>query len=118
MKVTVTRIASVQRIHDTRSEYVERFWLPLVGPTALALARLATSDAGRACDNAAEWIGVKDAVALRAADRLVHRGLAHWTSGDDGQPVLAVYSAQSPVPQQASRRLPAGLQALTDTFTA
>ena len=79
--------------HDPRSAYVERFWLGVVGPSALWLLRtfaygFDTAPQGYPLDvhNVARALGLGDRVGRhspvqRAVDRLCHFDLAHVRGG-------------------------------------
>ena len=79
--------------HDPRSAYVERFWLGIIGPSALWLIRtfaygFDSAPQGFALDvhNVARALGLGDRVGRhspvqRAVDRLCHFDLAHLRGG-------------------------------------
>ena len=79
--------------HDPRSAYVERFWLGIIGPSALWLIRtfaygFDSAPQGFALDvhNVARALGLGDRVGRhspvqRAVDRLCHFDLAHMRGG-------------------------------------
>lgn len=104
--------------HDPRSEYVERFWLPTLGPTSLLLIRrLATGlhrhPKGLSVDVAelsqALGLGHRDSASsplLRSFERLTQFDLACATA--DGR--YAVRRSVPPVNQRHIRRLPEALQ--------
>ncbi len=104
---------------DPRSRYVERFWLPVLGPTATWLLRrladlLEDNPAGAQLDlqDAARRLGLEwsDAVRSpmwRSVVRCRHFGLARWRSPE----LLAVRSRVPLVWRRQLLRLPPALQA-------
>lgn len=105
--------------HDPRSQYVERFWLPILGPsTCWLLRRLADGlDArpdGYELDlgDTARALGLgkgrgRNAPFARAIRRTTDFGLARH----DGKAALGVRRHVPPLTAGQIRRLPAGLQA-------
>jgi len=104
--------------HDPRSVYVERFWLPTLGPTALLLLRhlahrfdeqpggveLAVADASQALG-----LGHREGNSsplVRSLTRLAQFDLAC----DDGRGTVAVRRNLPPVSPRHVRRLPLELQ--------
>lgn len=104
--------------HDPRSEYVERFWLPTLGPTSLLLLRrlaagLQSHEDGITVEvgelSQALGLGYRDGSSsplLRSFDRLTQFDLACATG--DGR--YAVRRNVPPVNQRHIRRLPDALQ--------
>ena len=104
--------------HDPRSEYVERFWLPTLGPTSLLLLRrLATgldrNPEGISVDVAefSQALGLglregKSSPLARSLDRLTQFDLACTTGTDE----YAVRRNVPPVNRRHIRRLPDRLQ--------
>jgi len=105
--------------HDPRSRYVETFWLPTLGPTALLLLRhladrfdrqpdgveLAVSDTSHALG-----LGERDGASspiVRTLNRLAQFDLAC----DAGRGTIAVRRNVPPVNRRHLRRLPVELQA-------
>lgn len=110
--------------HDPRSEYVERFWLPTLGPTTLLLLRRLASlfdraPAGLTVDVAelsqSLGLGAKEGTSsplLRSIDRLVQFDLAVKTA--DG--AYAVRRNAPPVNRRHVHRLPLSLQREHDSW--
>lgn len=105
--------------HDPRSRYVETFWLPTLGPTAVLLLRHL---ADRFDQRAGEGIELRVAVTSQALG-LGHRDgnaspivrtlgrLAQFNLAcDDGRGTVAVRRRVPPINPRHSRRLPAPLQ--------
>jgi hypothetical protein len=104
--------------HDPRSLYVETFWLPTLGPTAVLLLRhLATKfdespsgiDLPVADTSQALGLGQRDGNSspiLRTLSRLAQFDLAC----DDGHGTVAVRRNLPPINRRHVRRLPADLQ--------
>jgi hypothetical protein len=104
--------------HDPRSLYVERFWLPTLGPTSLLLLRriaelLDQSPDGAGIDvaetSAALGVGHREGKSspfMRSMDRLVQFDLACAT-GPDG---YAVRRSVPPVNRRHLHRLPDSLR--------
>ena len=106
---------------DAFSEYVEWFWLPVLGPTATWLLRRPTHHARRCADEASRTVpvdGRATAAALgigwdrgrpnpfvRALQRLEMFGLVHTTSSG-----LAVRTFVPPITNQQIQRLPEHLR--------
>jgi len=110
--------------HDPRSPYPETFWLPTLGPTALALLRLLAYRFDRwpdgfvldvvetsRCLGLGERDGPNSPIA-RSLGRLVQFDLA--TGEGDG--VLAVRRNVPPINRRHVRRLPASLQGEHDAW--
>ena len=105
--------------HDPRSEYAERFWLPVIGPTSLFLlrrmaARLDARPEGFDQDTAelAAELGVGPSRAAnsplaRTLGRLDGFRCARWV--DDGR--IAFRRHLYPLTASQARRLPASLAA-------
>jgi hypothetical protein len=108
--------------HDPRSWYVETFWLPTLGPTALLLLRhladrfeehpegltLPVADTA-----AALGLGARDGAQsplVRSLNRLQQFDLA-CPQGESGEPVMAVRRTLPPVHRRHVRRLPVAIQA-------
>ena len=106
--------------HDPRSAYVETFWLPTLGPTALLLLRhLATKFDERA--GAVELTVTDASLALGLGERAgnsspIVRSLARLETFDlacsDGRGTVAVRRNLPPVNRRHLRRLPSDLQSL------
>lgn len=106
--------------HDPRSAYVETFWLPTLGPTALLLLRhLATKFDERA--GAVELTVTDASLALGLGERAgnsspIVRSLARLETFDlacsDGRGTVAVRRNLPPVNRRHLRRLPSELQSL------
>jgi len=106
--------------HDPRSAYVETFWLPTLGPTALLLLRhLATKFDERA--GAVELTVADASIALGLGERAgnsspIVRSLARLETFDlacsDGRGTVAVRRNLPPVNRRHLRRLPSELQSL------
>ena len=104
--------------HDPRSEYVERFWLPTLGPTTLLLLRRLASAFDRAPSGltmeVAELsqslgLGNRDGASsplLRSVDRLIQFDLAVATKPG----TYAVRRNVPPVNRRHIHRLPESLQ--------
>ena len=110
--------------HDPRSPYPERFWLPTLGPTALALLRLIAYRFDRAehgfvldlaetsrCLGLGERDGRNSPIA-RSLGRLVQFNLA----ADDSDGVLGVRRHVPPINLRHVRRLPVSLQGEHDAW--
>jgi hypothetical protein len=105
--------------HDPRSWYVETFWLPTLGPTALLLMRHLADrfesspkgvDLPVADTAAALGLGARDSrqsPLIRSLARLQQFELAC----SDGDTTIAVRTTLPPVHRRHVRRLPTGLQA-------
>ncbi len=110
--------------HDPRSEYVERFWLPTLGPTSLLLlrriaARLECSPDGMAVDIAelsqSLGLGARDGTSsplMRSFDRLTQFDLACVIK----PATYAIRRNVPPVNRRHIRRLPESLQAEHDAW--
>jgi hypothetical protein len=111
--------------HDPRSLYVETFWLPTLGPTALLLLRhLATRFDER--PGPVELPVAEASQALGLGDREGHsspivRSLARLETFDlacsDGQTTVAVRRNLPPVQRRHLRRLPSNLQSMHAAWT-
>jgi hypothetical protein len=111
--------------HDPRSLYVETFWLPTLGPTALLLLRhLATRFDER--PGPVELPVAEASQALGLGDREGHsspivRSLARLETFDlacsDGQTTVAVRRNLPPVQRRHLRRLPSTLQSMHAAWT-
>jgi hypothetical protein len=112
----VLRVVPLQTLagsHDARSAYVERYWLPLLGPSATWLLRLIAAgfdahpggfDLDMAATAAA--LGLAKSRVHRALDRLVIFGLAEKA---DGGGTVAVRRLLPALPPHHARRLPSDL---------
>jgi hypothetical protein len=103
--------------HSATHAYVERFWLPIIGPTSvLALRRIATwldaSPAGVEVSLGllAGDLGIGQSPAARTLARLVGFELAAITPADQ----LAVRTVLPPLPRRLTMRLPSHLAAAHD----
>jgi hypothetical protein len=111
--------------HDPRSLYVETFWLPTLGPTALLLLRhLATRFDER--PGPVELPVAEASQALGLGEREGHsspivRSLARLETFDlacsDGQTTVAVRRNLPPVQRRHLRRLPSNLQSMHAAWT-
>ena len=112
--------------HDPRAPYPEIYWLPTLGPTALALLRLIAYRFDRApdgfllplaetsrCLGLGERDGPNSPIA-RSLGRLVQFDLAEPEGGGDGG--LAVRRHVPPINRRHVRRLPVSLQAEHDAW--
>lgn len=111
--------------HDPRSMYVETFWLPTLGPTALLLLRhLATrfdehpEGIELPVAEASQALGVGEregnsSPIMRSLSRLEQFDLA---CSDPYSPTVAVRRNLPPVNRRHVRRLPAHLQAAHDSW--
>jgi hypothetical protein len=111
---------------DPRSLYVERFWLPVIGPTCTWLLRHLA--AGLERDEAGIWLDLDDTARTlglavrqgrhspfaRAMSRCVVFGLARW----QGPQTLAVRLMLPPLSRRYVLRLPPRLQEAHDRWTA
>jgi hypothetical protein len=110
--------------HDPRSEYVERFWLPTLGPTSLLLLRrvatlLGRSDDARRLDSGelSQMLGLGSRTGAnsplhRSFDRLVQFDLATSTTPMH----YAVRRTVPPVNRRHIHRLPLDLQRAHDEW--
>lgn len=103
--------------HHAAHPYVERYWLPIIGPSSvLALRRMAlwldASPAGveASLGLVAGDLGIGQAAAARTLARLVGFELAMVTPADE----LAVRTVLPPLPRRLSVRLPNHLAAAHD----
>jgi hypothetical protein len=113
---------------DARSDYVERFWLPVLGPcTTLLLRRLADALEGGPrpltldVDELAHQLGVgirsgPTAPLRRSLTRLERFGLARVASGGHG--ILEVRRALPPLARAQVARLPEELRAAHEAHAA
>ncbi len=104
--------------HDPRSLYVEKFWLPTLGPTSLLLLRHLAAKFDRhpdgieltlASTSQALGLGARDGTSsplVRTLTRLAQFDLAC----DDGRGTIAVRRHIPPVNRRHLRRLPPELQ--------
>ena len=104
--------------HDPRSEYVERFWLPTLGPTTLLLLRRVASTFDRTEDavtvdvadlSQSLGLGARDGASsplLRSVDRLIQFGLAVLIKPGH----YAVRRNVPPVNRRHMHRIPLALQ--------
>lgn len=105
------------------SEYVERYWTPIIGPSSVALLRLLARDADKwahpgrqvAAVELAGYLGLglgvgKQSPITRTMCRLVQFGLACWLVHDPHR-ALEVYTHAYPLSPTKLRRLPLDLQA-------
>lgn len=105
--------------HDPRSAYVERFWLPTLGPTSLLLMRRIATELDAHPDGVeldvaelsqALGVGYREGASSplrRSFERLAQFDLAHPA----GERVVKVRRNVPPVNRRHVRRLPADLQA-------
>lgn len=112
--------------HDPRSEYVERFWLPTLGPTTLLLLRRLATRFDRNGDtlqldgpdlSQSLGVGARDGAStplIRSFDRLVMFDLATST----GPHSYAVRRTVPPVNRRHLHRLPMSLQREHDEWVA
>ncbi len=112
--------------HDPRSEYVERFWLPTLGPTTLLLLRRLANHFDRAAEpleldapdlSQSLGVGARDGAStplLRSFERLVMFDLATTT----GPRAYAVRRTVPPVNRRHLHRLPMSLQRDHDEWVA
>lgn len=104
--------------HDPRSAYVERFWLPVLGPSAVWLLRhlaaeLEAHPGGTTIDttDTARALGVggrggRNSPFLRSVERIVTFGMARQIA----ETHLQVRTAMAPLTQRQLQRLPTALQ--------
>ena len=112
--------------HDPRSLYVETFWLPTLGPTAVLLLRhLATKFDER--DGSLQLPVAEASQALGLGERAGHsspivRSLARLETFDlacsDGRETIAVRRNLPPVQLRHLRRLPSDLQSMHAEWAA
>lgn len=110
--------------HDPRSAYVERFWLPILGPSTIWFLRrmadgLDRSPEGFELDlvDTAQSLGVgmrggRNAPMLRTIDRSVRFGAARV----QGPSAIAVRRRLAPLSRAQSERLPASLRSEHDVW--
>jgi hypothetical protein len=109
--------------HHVQSDYVERFWLPILGPSSIVLARhiAANFDSTNTAFESdthtmAGAIGIAPGQLLRVINRLVSFGKATFNPGTTS--VLALRTHWEPLGPNSIRRLPAHLAELhRDTET-
>jgi hypothetical protein len=112
--------------HDPRAPYPETYWLPTLGPTALALLRLIAYRFDRRPDGfvldlaeTSRCLGLgeregRNSPVARSLARLVQFDLATA----DGDAALAVRRLVPPINRRHVRRLPASLQGEHDALVA
>jgi hypothetical protein len=105
------------RTHELRSNYVERFWLPVLGPTATLLLRRLAYELDRhpegfelVTNDMACSLGLGGAMGRhgpfpRAVQRCIDFGAAQWKKID----VLSVRLRLPPLNRTQIERLPIGL---------
>jgi len=105
------------------STFVEEFWLPILGPSAVALLRWFDRRADHYrrittlnVADIAVAIGLGDATSkhspiVRTVERLVRFDAARWDAPDASMPELAIYTHLFAVPTRLTVRLPEPLQA-------
>jgi hypothetical protein len=117
--------------HDPRSAYANEYWLPLVGPSVMAVARklveqieaaggpttvevieLAGS-VGLGCTVGPEGLARNSRI-VATLGRLCQFGLAHTHANPDGTALLRVRTAWAPLTRRQAERLPAHLLARLD----
>jgi hypothetical protein len=103
--------------HHIHSDYVERFWLPVLGPSSIVLARHigANFDEGGTayeCDThtMAASIGTSPSQLVRVIHRLVSFGQATYNPGS--RRILALRTHWAPLSAHSIKRLPAHLAEL------
>lgn len=108
-------------LYPLRGDYAEMFWLPIVGPSTLLLARhlIACGSGDYETADLAKAIGLGFQGGLnsplnRAANRLITFRFAGWY-GPSG---LKVVSSVPPIPLHEERRLPSRLQARLASYRA
>lgn len=104
--------------HHVRSPYVERFWLPVLGPSATWILRNLAEGLDRRPDGyrvdlatVARSVGLggtpaRNSPFLRGLERITRFGLARYRAVDE----LEVRRHVPPLSAQLERRLPAGLR--------
>lgn len=97
-----TSMSTSARLLPTDSLECERWWLPILGPTSVALARLAMSLPGE-IEDPGPWVGVKTSHLHHTADRLVHH---KWAVIDDDGVTLRVATYQFMPTREQADRLP------------
>lgn len=107
--------------HDPRSTYVHEFWLPIVGPSALLVARKMLERleaAGGPCtielDELALSVGLGRAVGRNSRitttlGRLAGFGLVHLANGGDASTTVVVRTAWAPLTRAQALKLPPSL---------
>lgn len=104
--------------HDPRSEYAERYWLGLVGPTSLMCLRLTATELDRSpsgfeMDTAATAVqlGVSPKAGAKGLDRALRRLQQYqMAAAGPGGSVWAVRRAMPDVPSHMLARLPEHLR--------
>lgn len=104
--------------HDPRSDYAERYWLGLIGPTSLMCLRLMATELDRSpngfeMDTAATAVqlGVSPRAGAKGLDRALRRLQQYeMTSAGPGGSVWAVRRAMPDVPSHMLARLPEHLR--------
>lgn len=113
-------VADELNSHDARSAYVEHYWLPVLGPTTVFLARrfaewfdVSPDGFNISTHEVAGFLGLthsensgRNAPFARTLNRLVGFGLANWR--DDG--CLLVRRRVPPLNRSQVRNLPARLR--------
>ena len=105
------------------SEFVEEFWLPILGPSSIALLRWLHRDGGEfrrartlPLVELAAPIGLgtstgRHSPVFRTLDRLARFNAARWkTPADAAVPALGVSTHLYPLPRQYADRLPEAMQ--------
>lgn len=106
--------------HDPRSAYAERFWIPILGPSAMWLLRLLAREFDELAPKedlhldlaaAAKRLGLqhrggRHSSLMRTIDRCLMFGHARF----DGDSLLVVRRLLPPVPSNLHGRLPSGLR--------
>lgn len=92
--------------HAAQSAYVEQFWLPLLGPTATFLLRLAVEleNTTLPADHVTRQLGVQERALRRACMRLDTFRAATFYDGEEAS--LVVYSHLPWITGRAELRLP------------
>lgn len=110
MILTTATTSNPDRTMDTDSPWTERLWLPILGPSAIAMARLAMS-LDRPLADPHAWLGITAAHAKRTAQRLRRFGWATWEITEDA-PVVSVLTTQLPPARHRLADLPEPLRSL------
>ena len=114
--------------HDPRSAYAHDYWLPILGPSALAVTRKLIerleADGERTTVDVVELaasVGLgsnagltRNSRIVATLDRLCQFGLAQAHSGPGGITLYRVRTAWAPLTRRQAERLPARLQARLD----
>lgn len=104
--------------HDPRSDYAERYWLGLIGPTSLMCLRLTATELDRNPDGfemdtaaTAVQLGVSPKAGAKGLDRALRRLQQYqMASAGTGGVVWAVRREMPDVPSHMLARLPAHLR--------